>query len=248
MMKTKERSILFSGPMVNSILKNQKTVTRRIVNPQPPESIDYFEYHFDKLLEMRGHFAPYLCNGERFKNYHYIVAKYAPGDRLWVRETWSIICYSNEEGYEIGIKYKADNKESGIIDLDNEEQWERYALQEEQFRKNHKIKSYYTRKMYCTTDKCPQNCGPDCPHYMEANPVLWRPSIFLPRAAARIFLDITNVKIEHLHELDDMEARLEGFDNREEFIKYWDKLNKKRGFGWDCNPRVYRIAFKKTDD
>jgi hypothetical protein len=141
-----------------------------------------------------------------------IIPKYAPGDRLWVREAWGICAYSNESGYEISVRYKADNKEKYDIEIEDEEQWERYANQEE------------TRK----------------------SAINWRPSIFLPHAAARLFLDVKTVSIERLHELDDAEALLEGFKNREEFISYWNKLNLKRGFPWELNPWVYRIEFEKA--
>lgn len=59
--KTKERPILFSGPMVRAILEGRKTQTRRIVKPQPVET------------EWRKIACPY---GQ-------------PGDRLWVRETFA---------------------------------------------------------------------------------------------------------------------------------------------------------------
>jgi hypothetical protein len=67
----------------------------------------------------------------------------------------------------------------------------------------------------------------------------------MPKAAARIFLVIVSVKIERLHEVDDMEALREGFGGREDFISYWNKLNEKRGFPWADNPWVYRLEYKK---
>jgi hypothetical protein len=56
---------------------------------------------------------------------------------------------------------------------------------------------------------------------------------------------VKEATIERLHELDDTEARREGFNDREEFIKYWNIINTERGFSWDYNPWVYRIVFKR---
>ena len=61
----KERPILFSGEMVRAILDGRKTQTRRVVKPQP--MVD---------LEMTGWQDDYVCPYG------------APGERLWVRETW----------------------------------------------------------------------------------------------------------------------------------------------------------------
>jgi hypothetical protein len=210
-MKT-EKPILFSGHMVIKTNEDIKTVTRRIVKPQPPDYIDYFHYFHSENSRYRSNFRGYMQPGEPVA-YPRIKAKYAPGDRLWVRETWGINGYSNESFYEINAIFKADNKTIYGIDLDDEELWERLIAKEEKFKKDS---------------------------------TLWRPSIFLPRAAARLFLDVKTVSIERLHELDDCEARLEGFKNREDFIMYWNRLNKKRGFPWKNNPWVYRIEYERV--
>jgi hypothetical protein len=51
-----------------------------------------------------------------------------------------------------------------------------------------------------------------------------------------------------LYDLDDTEARLEGFKDREDFLSHWNKLNKKRGFPREANPWVYRIEFERIKD
>jgi hypothetical protein len=226
MKKKNETPILFSEPMVLKILSGEKKVTRRIVNPQPPDYIDYFKFYASEKTEWYftpAHFAGYLQSGDLCA-YPSIKAKYTPGGRLWVRETWGIAGYSNNSGYEISVKYRADNMESGWIDLDNKELWERLIYREAEFMKTDKFKHHV--------------------HLYKKRPILWRPSIFIPRAASRFLLDIVDVKIERLHELDDDEAGREGFKDREDFIKFWNSKNGRGGFPWAANPWVYRIEFK----
>lgn len=57
----KERPIIFSADMVRALLRGQKTVTRRLLKPQPPVPLGF---------EWRHSYGQ-------------------PGDRLWVRETWA---------------------------------------------------------------------------------------------------------------------------------------------------------------
>lgn len=83
----RERPILFSGPMVRAILAGQKTQTRRVVKPQP-EGVEGATF-----VEDRGLFHPCrdeLCRGALDQIGPPVRCPYgAPGDRLWVRETWA---------------------------------------------------------------------------------------------------------------------------------------------------------------
>jgi hypothetical protein len=97
----KERPILFSGDMVRAILEGRKTLTRRLLKPQPIVrdierfEIEYREFIMWSLKALIGH-CPY---GQ-------------PGDQLWVRETWM-----NIEG--IKTYYKADLKAESITFAEN---------------------------------------------------------------------------------------------------------------------------------
>jgi hypothetical protein len=92
--ETKERPILFSGEMVRAILDGRKTQTRRIVKPQPAGL-------WGSTGKVFGHTFSGVLEGPKD---HYWVCKYGqPGDRLWVRETFTVCADSN-------IFYRADGK------------------------------------------------------------------------------------------------------------------------------------------
>jgi hypothetical protein len=72
----KERPILFSGPMVRAILDGSKTQTRRT---------------FKGTTEHKGPYNPAYMEAHQQANGWGRICPYgAPGDRLWVRETWAV--------------------------------------------------------------------------------------------------------------------------------------------------------------
>jgi len=82
-MSVKERPILFSGPMVRAILERRKTMTRRVVDPQPKVELFPFLGQDNKPT---GEFA--FVDHPRVISKHIRCPHGVPGDRLWVRETW----------------------------------------------------------------------------------------------------------------------------------------------------------------
>jgi len=90
----------------------------------------------------------------------------------------------------------------------------------------------------------------------------WRPSIYMPRWASRITLDVVSVMVERVQLITGSDVYFEGVgvpyttnsgiakyqeSQRAEFSKLWDSINAKRGFGWDVNPWVWVIEFKVVE-
>ena len=88
----KERPILFSGPMVRAILDGRKTQTRR-----PIRSL---RHPYGHLLGPEGVAREFNAKTESIR-----CPLGQPGDRLWVRETWT----KTQFGKAV---YKADSKDS----------------------------------------------------------------------------------------------------------------------------------------
>jgi hypothetical protein len=89
-----DRPILFSAPMVRAILYGRKTQTRRVmkVQPQPDASVTV-EHYYPTVIDRHGDMQPgkeifgaHWNDGEQGLRCPYG----APGDTLWVRETWRV--------------------------------------------------------------------------------------------------------------------------------------------------------------
>jgi len=144
-----------------------------------------------------------------------------PGDRLWVRETWASVpatayrCSVEEDGSQVAHKESPDGYGWAIY------------------------RAGWT------------HCAPS-----------WKPSIHMPRWASRLTLEITDVRVERVQSITDDDAWDEGCADfvgepidagerwilpreapRDEYRRLWDKLNAKRGYGWDANPWVWALTF-----
>lgn len=88
----------------------------------------------------------------------------------------------------------------------------------------------------------------------------WKPSIHMPKEAARIWLKVMNVRVERLQEITEAGATKEGcvYDveyalgntARGHFKKLWDSTIKKAAldtYGWDANPYVFVIEFERCE-
>ena len=94
----------------------------------------------------------------------------------------------------------------------------------------------------------------------------WHPSIHMPKKAARIWLKVTDVRMERLQDIDDEEAKKEGANWKngrnigweekmrrtptERFAEIWNYTIRKTDldcYGWDANPWVWVIEFERCE-
>ena len=93
----------------------------------------------------------------------------------------------------------------------------------------------------------------------------WKPSIHMPKEAARIWLKVTDVRVERLHEITGLSVQKEGIEldpnecaGKFDFIselffllqRLWDSTIKKSDldrYGWDANPYVWVIEFERCE-
>jgi hypothetical protein len=126
----------------------------------------------------------------------------------------------------------------------------------------------YVRETYCDAnikhDTCDKLCFrasvKGCRHgnYQKGWPS-WKSPLYMPKRLARIWLEITDVRVERIKDITPSDiikegitpASLFGYDcdteNKkwDEWINLWNSINEKRGYGWDVNPWVWVVAFKR---
>lgn len=225
-----ERPIIFSAPMVRAILAGTKTQTRRIVKTDYTGDLE----SVSSAEEFAGT-SPYPLAVDRSDACVYFRRPFAcqvgipkpwrVGDTLWVREAWQFAGFT-EDGYPF-ITYRADGERK--LHEDYPEEWvdkltDTWAALSE-----------------------PENYDID----KRAADRRWRPSIHLPRWAARLMLRVADVRAERLQQITEPDARAEGWDLStkqppvEWYRGLWDDINAARGFRWLENPWVWVVTFAR---
>lgn len=97
----------------------------------------------------------------------------------------------------------------------------------------------------------------------------WKPSIHMPKSAARLFLKVTDIRVERLQDISEEQAISEGIKKHaimdisykpkchvygdkytdtaiQAFSDIWDSIYKNKGYGWDFNPYVWVIDFERV--
>lgn len=168
----KDRPILFSAPMVRAIIEGRKTMTRRVVKPQPEKEVNVAEILAASEVPPFPERATFIEHhpGITIKAYGTRVCPYGvPGDRLWVRET-SIISPADF----------CDANGSTHVDSNGRPRVVQYIASFP----NTEAAGWYGLKK--------------------------TPSIFMPRWASRITLEVTGVRVERLQDITEQDAVAEG--------------------------------------
>jgi hypothetical protein len=218
-----EYPMIFSGPMVRAILEGRKTQTRRVIKPQPV----------------------HIRNGWWEWGYKYGAPKAsAPRTAHWHADTWQ-----QQQG-TAPIDEFAPFQSGDIL-------WvrETWGLTEDiDGRRVVEYKAGGSRLVG------PGPCIQDGKHRcLAVHP--WRPSTRMPKWACRLRLRITDVRAQRLQDISEADAYAEAAPwiscdtysamhehPREDFQVAWEKLNRKRGYGWGRNPWVWVIGFEKRRD
>lgn len=212
----RERPILFSAPMVRAILDGRKTQTRRVV--EPPRGWGERYPNCDPYS-----MPPSVWWWDGVHDHVGVRQECpfgVPGDRLWVREEWWYYDQAAFDARDIeGVVYRADQSDASLRD-------ERRLVKRKEDR--------------------------------------WCSPIHMPRWASRITLEVVSVRVERVQAVSHDDAVSEGMSAGvwragdgahrrsplgsnavKRFAILWDELNFARGYGWDANPWVWRIEFKR---
>ncbi|SYD72840.1 morphogenetic protein [Klebsiella pneumoniae] len=178
----KERGMIFNGEMVRAIPDGRKTQTRRIMAPQPADDIEHGIFPNPEVIGWKS--SRRHKHGSTTAHFcHYG----KPGDRIWVRETWGVVSHAfSDDG--LMIDWVPDRPATAIHEMPFGSGY--YS--------GHAI--YAADGDFTWGDDDGYEDGRSC----------WKPSIHMPRAASRILLEITNVRVERLNAISEEDAKAEG--------------------------------------
>lgn len=217
----KMKPILFSGSMIQALLAGRKIQTRRIVKPQPIEYEEDTWYYWGSSWDVDR-----MPIGPGLHSPLEFYDKQV-GDLLWVRETFCL-----ESTYEY--------HDVKLAPCDRPYQIEKDYEGGESFVIPH----------YRATEPEP-HIVPNDLEDGDDDRTRWKPSIFMPRWASRITLEITDIRVERLQDITRGDCMAEGcpFPNLAKetnpvkwYKELWESINGKDS--WQTNPWVWVIEFK----
>ncbi|KJZ83890.1 MULTISPECIES: hypothetical protein [unclassified Clostridium] len=113
------------------------------------------------------------------------------------------------------------------------------------FARNNRTAEYVYKAGYSKGERIPID------REQEKNLGVWKPSIHMPKVAARIFLKVIGVRVERLQDITEQGIKAEGITEEwpphamDKFRKLWDSTTKE--YRWETNPWVWVIEFERCD-
>ena len=226
----KERPILFNTEMVKAEQDGKKTQTRRTIG------LDAVNVAPEMWRFIAFNVAGQACfESDEIRGVKISCPYGQKGDRLWVRERFCV-----------GAIVAADH---------HPEESEPLYIEQCKGQENIIPYEYATR------------------HGIGIEGIKWKPSIHMPRSACRTVLEIVDVRIERIQDIKECDADAEGIhrewdgchywyknyiqnclfkghpSNRasHSFFTLWESINGKRGMGWEVNPWVWVVEFKRDE-
>lgn len=222
-----ERGMIFNAEMVRAILDGRKTQTRRIMKIQPDSPNLGLLRITDSTKRAdigKYHWAESNATGTHTRSALFACPFGQPGDRIWVRETFS--CMGNEDAHPVDAN-------GNLCERENAQRI--YRASATQKPGNYGLWS------------SPDPDGFD----FEGS---WTPSIHMPRWASRITLEITDVRVERLNSISEEDALAEGVratalsPAKYVFGSLWQSIyGADNPQSWQANPWVWVIEFRRVE-
>lgn len=238
-----DKPIIFSGPMVRALLDGRKTQTRRVLKPWPGRQANWLSMDTLHraptcyLYEVGGHLGAQMQHPlamtvqfygkvDEMSPLTWVRLAHAPGDRLWVRESWRP-SVSAVDPWHVAVLYTADStvKHWGWSSDADFGDW----IMPKQAAKGNvpsiHMPRWASRLTLVVTDVRVQRLQ----EVSEADAI----AEGVERAARGIETGWRDYSGD---------SQLVG-GARSSFCTLWDSINAKRGFGWDANPWVVATTF-----
>lgn len=243
-----DKPILFSAPMVRALLDGRKTMTRRVITPSNFKLLGHdFKFHRPDMERLRsafngargfrwieGAFSWLAEPDERMHPFAVAVdcrgkPKFAPGDRLWVRETWAPLNALTHS--DPGVQALADlgfyRADDGTVDGEIS-RWQSSIHMPRRL----------SRLTLIVTDVRVERLQDISEDDAIAEGTIWRNVIIGCHGATGRHVEITADRYWHGAEDDDNEGHESAVDA---YIDLWDHIN---GEGaWEANPWVTVTTF-----
>lgn len=230
--------ILFSGPMVRALISGKKSVTRRVVLPSNSTVLGYpAKRYWPYLLfdhaepRAKASIMALICGGyDKAPPDPHLSVPFRHPDDTPQDDVTELPWYRVRPKWEVGMHLwvRETFRPSSLVDDMGISRAIEYRADGAKIRQ--------PRDLVCSLRG---GVGGD-----------WRPSIFLPRWASRITLEVVSVRCERLNSITEEDVQAEGCTGSPWgpgadailFPTFWDQINGKRpGCSWADNPWVYSV-------